>query len=252
MATTPYAALRQLKRILISGFAICVVSLAVTANPKPEKTSKETPLFNYYNLKSNFDKLQCPDMSFDAFIMAWTGYGHLKSNMQLAVDSILTVIDFSKPSTQERLFVININQWKVVLKTMVAHGRNTGDLYAEKFSNTVSSLQSSLGVFVTGSTYQGKHGYSLQIDGVEKGINDKARERAVVIHGADYVNKDYIEKYGRIGRSFGCPAVSYDISQTFIDLIKNGSCLFLYHPSYSKLNGLASLPSSPALAMVTN
>lgn len=238
----------RLMLTLVSFFAI---AWAVIANPKPEKSSSSALSISFTSLRANFDKLQCPAMSFEAFLMAWNGFQTLRANMDLAVDSILTVVDFSKPSTQDRLFVINTNQWKVVLQTMVAHGRNTGDLYAESFSNTMSSLQSSLGLYVTAGTYQGKHGYSLQIDGMEKGINDKARERAVVIHGADYVSKDYIAKYGRIGRSFGCPAVSYDISKQFIDLIKNGSCLFLYHPSYSKLNGLASLPSSTDMAVLT-
>lgn len=209
------------------------------AFPDPKKSGNTDTSFRLPRVKDIYQKLQCNGMSYEAFLMAWNGYQQLRALNKLTVDSILTVVDFSKPSTVNRLFIINTNRWEIVFQTLVAHGRNSGDLYAQKFSNVISSYQSSLGVYITGSTYQGKHGYSLTLNGVEKGINDKAYERAIVVHGADYVSDKYISQYGRIGRSFGCPAVSYNVSKTIIDLIKNGSCMFLYHPEYEKLNGLA-------------
>jgi hypothetical protein len=120
---------------------------------------------------------------------------------------------------------------KVVLKSLVAHGRNSGDEFASKFSNQSESFQSSLGFYATGEVYQGKHGLSLRLDGLEYGINDHARDRAVVIHGADYVSEKFVHANGRLGRSLGCPAVPYSLHKEFINIVKDKSCLFIYHPS---------------------
>ena len=114
---------------------------------------------------------------------------------------------------------------------MVAHGKNTGGLLAKNFSNTIGSKQSSLGFYITGNTYTGKHGLSLYLNGIEPNINDNAKERAIVIHGASYVSQDFISENGRLGRSFGCPAVPVSKHKTIINTIKNGSCLFMYYPS---------------------
>jgi hypothetical protein len=111
---------------------------------------------------------------------------------------------------------------------LVAHGKNSGENFAESFSNVPESLMSSPGFFITAETYTGKHGYSLRVDGLEKGINDNARVREIVIHGADYVSDDYIKKYGRLGRSWGCPALPAALSNKIIDKIKEGTCLFVY------------------------
>lgn len=120
---------------------------------------------------------------------------------------------------------------KVVLQSLVAHGRNSGKEFASKFSNKSESFQSSLGFYATGEVYQGKHGLSLRLDGLEYGINDNARYRAVVIHGADYVSEKFAKTQGRLGRSLGCPAVPYAVNEEFINIIKGKSCLFIYHPS---------------------
>ncbi|TAJ14554.1 hypothetical protein DMA11_04800 [Marinilabiliaceae bacterium JC017] len=178
----------------------------------------------------------CPSLADNVLQYALKGQAYLQEKNQLINDSIITIVDFSKPSKEKRLYIIDVKNTKLLLQTYVAHGKNTGLQYAKKFSNIKHSLQSSLGFYKTSETYQGKHGYSLRIDGLEKGRNDKARERAIVIHGANYVSEKYIQKYGRLGRSFGCPALSYEISKEVIDLIKNGSCLFLYHPSLSYSN----------------
>lgn len=168
--------------------------------------------------------------NFDVFLAAFQGYEQLKQQGQI-VNDILTVIDFSLSSKEERLWVIDMNCQQILLQTLVAHGRNSGLEYATNFSNENESFKSSLGFYLTGEMYQGKHGASLRLDGLEYGINHNARERAVVIHGADYVSKKIATKQGYIGRSLGCPAVPYDVHQQLIQLIKNKSCLFIYHPS---------------------
>ena len=143
-------------------------------------------------------------------------------------ENILSIIDFSKPSTEKRLFILDLKNQKLVHHTLVAHGKNTGLNVASSFSNRKGSNQSSLGLYRTAESYHGKHGYSLRLDGLEKGFNDNARSRAVVIHSAWYVSENFIKKHGRLGRSFGCPALPADQSKEIIDLIKDGTCLYIY------------------------
>jgi hypothetical protein len=176
-------------------------------------------------------KLNIEDLSFDAFNCALTGYLKLKNSSKLKNDSILTIIDYSLPSTKERLFIIDLKNYKLITKSLVAHGKSTGMLYPESFSNNLQSYQSSLGFFITENTYEGKHGYSLRINGIEKNINDNALKRAIVFHSADYVSKNFINQYGRIGRSFGCPALPVEQNRKIIDLIKNNTCVFIYFPA---------------------
>ncbi|MDX2432773.1 MAG: murein L,D-transpeptidase catalytic domain family protein [Bacteroides sp.] len=148
--------------------------------------------------------------------------------MEYMNEDIVSIIDFSKPSTEKRLFILDLKNQKLLYHTYVAHGKNTGQNEALKFSNTKGSNSSSLGLYSTAESYVGKHGYSLRLDGLEKGFNDNARSRAVVMHSANYVSEDFIKKYGRLGRSFGCPAVPVEHSKEIIDLIKGGSCLYIY------------------------
>ncbi len=143
---------------------------------------------------------------------------------------ILTVIDYSKASSEPRLWVFDLAESKLLFEELVAHGRGSGDNYAKEFSNTPESYQTSLGVFITDETYQGGNGYSLRLDGLEEGINHLARERAIVIHGANYVNESYVDKNGRLGRSHGCPAVGLDVNKELINTIKGGSLVFAYYP----------------------
>ena len=169
--------------------------------------------------------------SLQALEVALKGYTLLKGELK---NQVLTVIDFTLPSTQKRLWIIDMVQQKILLHTVVAHGRNSGQLLAEHFSNRPESNQSSLGFYKTAETYQGKHGYSLRLDGLEKGINDQARNRAIVIHGAAYASEEFAATAGRLGRSLGCPAVPASLSATLIRLIKEGTLLFIYgkDPSY--------------------
>ncbi|MCX6300960.1 MAG: murein L,D-transpeptidase catalytic domain family protein [Bacteroidia bacterium] len=151
---------------------------------------------------------------------------------------MITIIDFSKPSVQERFFVIDLESKQVLYKSLVAHGKNSGENLAESFSNDSRSLKSCLGFFITAETYVGKHGYSLRLDGLEPGINDNARTRTIVIHGADYVSTDFANQYGRLGRSWGCPALPINNSKEIIDKISKGSCIFVYgnDPEYLKVS----------------
>lgn len=141
---------------------------------------------------------------------------------------IITIIDFSKPSTENRFHVIDLNQKKLLYSTYTSHGVNTGENYAVDFSNVPGSRKSSSGFFKTAETYTGKHGYSLKLDGLEEGVNDNARKRYIVIHPADYVSEEFIKEHGRLGRSWGCPALPEEISEDIIDVIKEGSCLYAY------------------------
>jgi hypothetical protein len=168
--------------------------------------------------------------------MAIAGYLNLVSEGKVEKGSPLSVIDFSLPSSKERLWIFDVEAGELLYHSLVSHGRNSGDLMARKFSNINSSFMSSLGFYVTGETYQGKHGYSLRLDGVEKGFNDRARERAIVIHGADYANREFVKDTGRLGRSLGCPALPMDIYKEVINTIKDGSCLFIYGNDAEYLN----------------
>lgn len=189
---------------------------------------------SYYEEKINvFDSLDLDSkgLDFEAFDAALKGLEKLVMAGEIVKPGIMTIADFSKPSTEKRLYVIDLENYQVLFNTYVSHGRNSGKVLAEKFSNRLSSYQSSLGFFRTAETYRGVHGYSLKLDGLEKGINDNARNRAIVVHGADYVNPKLIRKQGYIGRSQGCPAVSTREARQIIDNIKDGSLFFIYNPS---------------------
>jgi len=143
---------------------------------------------------------------------------------------ILTLIDFSLSANSKRLWVIDLATKTILFQSLVAHGRNTGEEYANNFSNEAQSYKSSIGFYATGEVYIGKHGVSLRLDGLEKGINDNARSRGVVMHAANYVSASFIKNNKRLGRSQGCPAVPMNLSKALIGIIKDKSCLFIYHP----------------------
>ena len=182
-----------------------------------------------------YDSLQLEEegLSKDVFEMALKGMEKLLESGVTTKDNIIAIADFNQPSTSKRLYIIDLDNFELKFRTWVAHGNKSGKDMAEKFSNRISSNQSSPGFYVTGSTYQGKHGYSLRLEGVEKGINDNAGRRAIVIHGADYVNPNIIPKLGYIGRSQGCPAIPMNLHRPVIDQLKDGACLFIYSPSIS-------------------
>ena len=212
----------------------------VFANTKPAALTKivvntkpaaiVTSLKTVNDLAVIYEELQLNTigLSEDAFKYALKGYDRLKAKGLIANDNILSIIDFTKPSSQKRLFVIDLKNCQTLFNTYVAHGQGSGEEFANKFSNIPESYQSSLGFYLTSDTYIGKNGYSMRLNGLEPGINDKADERAIVMHGASYVCEDYVRARGYLGRSWGCPAVPEKLSKPIIEKIKNGSCLFIY------------------------
>ncbi len=186
-----------------------------TVIDNPEQTVR-----NLYNDCELGDRLE-----YAVFKQALAGY----NSLDLSNKKLLSIIDFSKPSNEERFFIIDVENQKLLYHTLVAHGKNSGLINATRFSNRMGSHKSSLGFYKTGKSYVGKRGYSLQLEGLEKGINDNARLRGIVIHGANYVNEKFISgNNSMLGRSWGCPAVSNKLSREIIDLIKGGSCLYIY------------------------
>lgn len=179
----------------------------------------------YEEIKNGYSEMP----SHNTFDAAMKGYEKLKQKEKF--NHILTIIDFSLSSNKKRMWVINLETKKVLFHDLVAHGKNSGNEFAKQFSNIPKSNKSSLGFYKTEGTYHGKHGYSLNLMGLEKGINNNAKQRRIVMHGAAYVSKEFAEKYGRLGRSFGCPSIPMSIYKQVIDAIKGGSCLFIYHPN---------------------
>lgn len=173
-----------------------------------------------------------PDL--ESFKNGMMGYYKL-SDQNLLDKNILTIIDFTLSSTKKRMWVLDMTNNKVLFNTVVAHGKNTGGEFATKFSNNLNSLQSSLGFYITGETYFGKNGYSMFIDGMEKQFNSKARERYVVVHGASYANPSFVKKLGRLGRSYGCPALPTALTNDIIDVIKNKSVIYIHSADQSYL-----------------
>ncbi len=210
------------------------IDLARLSSVKKDTTSSETlsalNKFDDNAIALAYDRMGLDKMglSEQAFNYAMKGFNYLVQHGKLAKDNIISIVDFTLPSSKKRLFVIDLDDYRVLYNTYVAHGVNSGREYANQFSNQPSSYKSSLGFYETLSTYIGEHGYSLRLDGLEKGINDNANSRDIVIHAADYVNESFIRSQGYIGRSWGCPALPEKLHKPIIDKIKNGTCLFIY------------------------
>jgi hypothetical protein len=164
----------------------------------------------------------------DVLDLALSGYNRAVAAGEIPPSSLLTIIDYSKPSTESRLFIANPATGDILHTSLVAHGKNSGLNIATRFGNEQGSLLSSLGFFRTGETYFGRHGYSLRLHGLEPGINDNALERDIVVHGADYVSKTFVAENGRLGRSWGCPALPVESTREVIDLIKGGTGVFIF------------------------
>lgn len=193
-----------------------------------------------------YDSLQLNSLGLSkrAFLEGLKGYSILRSQGKLTNENVLSIVDFSLPSSQKRLFVIDLENFKLLFNTYVAHGRNSGKEYARRFSNSPESHMSSLGFYVTQETYYGEHGLSLKLQGEEKGINDNAESRAIVIHPADYVSEHTLKSLGYLGRSYGCPALPQKVATPIIKTIKDGTCFFVYSDSqkYISRSSLLQLP----------
>jgi len=213
-----------LKVLLISQLVVFNFSMKIENKPTYEK-KKEAPYVAPILAIADHMHPNLPAV----FVKRMTEY------MSYVERDVITLIDFSLPSTSKRLWTIDLGSGEVLYNSFVAHGRNSGENYAEKFSNRPQSYQSSLGFYVTGAPYIGKHGKSLRLHGLEKDVNDKAYERAIVIHGADYVEEAFIRHHGRLGRSHGCPAIPKDLTEDFINTVKDGTLLFIFHPQYEPM-----------------
>jgi L,D-transpeptidase catalytic domain len=205
-----------------------VVPVAATENSSVATNSEALTIYCDINLEQF-------GLSAEAFNYAWKGYQQLLAKKKISRTSYLTICDFSQSSKRKRLYIIDVEKHRLITNTYVAHGKNSGAEFATKFSNTPESLQSSLGFYITQQTYTGEHGLSLRINGVDPGYNDNALARSIVIHGAAYVDGARAKAGIYMGRSYGCPAVPQNESAKIITTIKNGSCLFIYHPSKNYL-----------------
>ena len=213
----------------IGVFSLLSISISNSA-PGESKINSSSDIisdedYNQLLLTSLYTDCELKDkLDFIVFKHALDGYNSIDAPNK----KLLSIIDYSKPSNEKRLFVIDVENRKLLYNTQVAHGKKSGYVNATKFSNKYGSHKSCLGFFITGNSYYGKRGYSLQLEGLEKGINDNARSRGIVIHGANYVSERIANGNGVIGRSWGCPAVSKKLSKEIINLLKGGSLLYIY------------------------
>lgn len=220
---------QSMKKLFICIIALMAAAgtlLTYAANPAKKDVTVLNATASADNMQSLYDRLGLTGtVGFKAFSRAMAGRDKIS---RIRKKNLLVIIDFTKPSTAERMCVVDLMQEKVLFSSHVAHGRNSGGNYATSFSNRPGSYQSSLGFYLTENTYNGRNGYSLVLDGLEKGINDKAKERAIVIHGASYCNPSFIPSAGRLGRSHGCPALPTIVSRDIIDTIKGGALIYIH------------------------
>ncbi|MDZ7607389.1 MAG: murein L,D-transpeptidase catalytic domain family protein [Cyclobacteriaceae bacterium] len=222
----------NIRYVLFFVLAMALIRPCLADGPESPNGSTST----FFTAKSIYQSLRNERLSFEAFQYAFEGYRKLLDKNILEKANIITLIDFDKASNEDRFFIIDVKNFKILFESLVAHGRNSGDEIATSFSNLANSYKSSLGFYLTGETYTGQHGLSLKLDGLEPGINDNARARNIVIHSADYVSQSFIEKNGRLGRSFGCPSLPAENYNAIIDTIKGKSLLFIYSGKADYLN----------------
>lgn len=213
--------------LLIALFFVSTTSFSKFDNSNTAINNKSN-----YEECSLYDQLQLSDLGLkqEIFDNALKGWNVLFEMNDLENPNILSIADLSQSSNSKRLYIIDLLQKKVVFNTYVAHGSKSGEEFASSFANIVHSHKSSLGFYVTGNTYQGQHGLAMRLKGVEKGINDFAEKRDIVMHSAAYVSESFIEKFGRLGRSQGCPAVSEALCRPIVNFIKEGTCFFIFYP----------------------
>jgi hypothetical protein len=216
---------------VVLGLSLMILLFNSGMSNPVESSARETKIKNY------FDRLDFSGNkpSYEVFYKAMKGYMHLKNNNLLPNERYVTIIDFTMSSNKERLWIVDMKNMKVVYNTLVSHGRNTGEEYAQHFSNILNSGKSSIGFYVTAETYFGKHGFSMRLKGMDKGFNCNAYNRAIVVHSADYVSPEFAKKNGRLGRSLGCPALPPHLNKEIIELIKDGTLMFIYYPDQEYL-----------------
>jgi len=227
------------KVILCLGvYLICSCSAKVVIADETGSSSDDIRLESYISgIYHQIDFNKCTPLPYEVFDKAYHGYLNLKIEGKLSTGKeILTVCDLELASTENRMWIIDLDKKKVLYNTYVAHGQGSGEDYAQSFSNESNTHKTSLGFYVTGETYDGEHGTSLRLTGMDEGYNDAAMDRGIVVHGADYVSDKFIKgEDHRLGRSWGCPAVSSKLSLPIINTIKDSTCLFIYYPEHNYL-----------------
>lgn len=242
-----------MKKAILAGFVCIIVFTSMIAknSGKSSTTNSNLPVttasasaeaeINYW-VDSLYSSMHLSEagLSRSVFFTACKGYQYLLSANKLAHQGLLTICDYSQRSDKKRLYVLDINRAKILFNTYVSHGRNSGNDYATSFSNSNDSHKTCLGFMRTAETYIGENGFSMRLDGMENGFNDRVRERAIVMHGSDYVDASRAKNGTMMGRSYGCPAVPAAEVRTIINTIKGGSCFFNYYPDryYTKASGI--------------
>ncbi len=225
--------LRTLNLVKRAGFTLLlllIVSAQTGSSPGPMAHSRPETINE--EEKPLYEQLELAELGLrkSVFEKAVKGLQKLAKTNRIKRDAVLSIADMSQSANSKRLYVIDLAQKIVLFNTYVSHGRNSGEEFARSFGNKPQSYKSSLGFYATGNCYQGAHGLSLRLQGLETGINHKAEQRGIVIHGADYVSESFIEKYGRLGRSQGCPAVPAGECEPIVNTIKEGTCFFVFYP----------------------
>lgn len=224
----------MIKNVLLV-FFVGILSLTNISGMTTSNNPVKPPSKYFEDYSSDlYKKLNDKELSYEAFQTALKGFISLQSKNQLKNEQYLTIIDMSISANKNRFFLIDLDNKSIIHKSIVAHGRNSGGEFAKLFSNKIGSYKSSIGFYKTAETYNGKHGLSLRLDGLEYS-NSNARKRAIVIHAANYVSDVFINKNGRLGRSLGCPSLPLKNYSEIIDNIKNGSVLFIYYPNQDYL-----------------
>lgn len=222
-----------MRKVIVCLSAFLTITLSTTVLADGTNAGlKEEKVQNYISgVYHQIDFGKYDHLSYEVFEKAYKGYLNLFNAGKLGTDkSVITVCDFSIPSSEKRMWIIDLEKKKVLFHTYVAHGQGSGNDGALTFSNKESSHKSSLGFYVTDEIYDGEHGTSLRLMGMDEGFNDAAFDRGIVVHGADYVSDRFIDQRDRLGRSWGCPAVPTKLSLPIINAIKGGTCLFIYYP----------------------
>ncbi|WP_377522553.1 murein L,D-transpeptidase catalytic domain family protein [Pontibacter rugosus] len=242
---------RYMRKKLSRGLLPLFAPLVLTPLATPVNTGSSMPLpnadqlqkritnlkllkFNQvsYNLYAHM-KLQDEGLRFEVFDKALTGYYNMKRNGEVADKPYITIVDFTKSSNTKRLWVVDVEKKELLFNTYVSHGRNSGQEFAESFSNDNESFMSSIGFYVTENTYYGKHGLSLKLEGLDKGFNTNAKDRCIVMHGAEYATEEFIEQAGRLGRSLGCPAIPMEEHEDIIKVVQGGTAMYV-HAAYDQ------------------
>ncbi|NQX98230.1 MAG: murein L,D-transpeptidase catalytic domain family protein [Flavobacteriales bacterium] len=218
------------KSVIILPIILLLLFASFSVEDVVEETVAKEPTFSLNEYACQlYECVSDAEINEEAFNLALKGYYTLISNNELENKKYLTIVDMSLSSNTERFYVVDMETQQLIFKSLVAHGKNTGEELANSFSNKERSYQTSLGFYKTAETYDGKRGFSMKLDGLEYS-NSNARDRGVVIHGAKYVSEEFIENNGRLGRSLGCPSLPMDSFKEIVEILKNGSCLFIYYP----------------------